>query len=226
MIKLENITKTYTLGKSVITALKEINIDIINREIIAIVGPSGSGKTTLLNLLGCLDKPDSGEIYINNVRLNSLDSKQRAKLRLNTIGFIFQSFNLISVLNVYENVILPLIIDRKRIKSRRKREDILELISEIGLMDHINHKPYELSGGQRQRVAIARSLVNSPDLVLADEPTANLDTKTGMKILNLLRKINKEKGTTFIFSTHDNRILQFADRILYLNDGQISTTSR
>lgn len=219
-IKLENITKNYQLGKVQVTAIENINLEIENGAFICIAGPSGSGKSTLLNLLGLIDQPTSGSLFIEGKNLNTLNEKQRTNYRATKLGFIFQSFNLISVLNIYENINLPLIL-RKDISKNKKHKNILNLIEAVGLNQYIKHKPNELSGGQRQRVAIARALVGNPSIILADEPTANLDSKTGKEILDLMEKINRDNKTTFIFSSHDPNIMKRAHKVVNLRDGQI-----
>lgn len=186
----------------------------------SVAGASGSGKSTLLNLIGCLDKPSKGEVWIGENQVHKLTDSELNQVRLKTIGFIFQSFNLISVLSVRENVELPLVI-RKDISVQERRERVAKFIDAVGLSDQINKKPAELSGGQRQRVAVARALVTHPKLVLADEPTANLDSKTGIEIIDLMQKINEKYKTTFIFSTHDPKVMQRASVIYHMEDGQI-----
>lgn len=220
-ILLRNVFKEYPLGKSKVEALKGINYQIKSRDFLTFAGPSGSGKTSLLNLIGCLDSPSSGEVLFDGVDVKTLDLTKRAYLRNEKIGFIFQSFNLVPVLNVYENIELPARIGRKRENGKALKEWIMHLVAAVGLDDRIKHRPDELSGGQRQRVAIARALVNRPELVLADEPTANLDSDTALKILDLMRKLNTEEKTTFIFSTHDQDIIDRCDRVVRLKNGQL-----
>lgn len=218
MITLQNVKKTYHLGKTKIHAIKGISLTIEDASFIALSGPSGSGKTTLLNMIGTLDKPDSGEILINDNNPGILNEAKLAYFRLEKLGFVFQNFNLISVLNVYENIELPSLFLKKRNKKENK-ERILELIEAVGLTKFIKHKPDELSGGQRQRVAIARALVNKPQIILADEPTANLDHKTAEEIIHLFRSVRDRYGSTIIFSTHDRSILSEVERNFYLEDG-------
>lgn len=220
VIEAINLYKNYTLGKTTVTALRGVNLTVYKSEIVCICGPSGSGKTTLLNLIGCLDRLTAGTVKILNKDVAALSDEQLSKLRNRYIGFIFQTFNLIPVLTAYENVEYPLVIAGVGSKERRKK--VNQILSEVGLIDYRNHKPGELSGGQQQRVAIARALVTNPEIVLADEPTANLDSKTGLILLELLNKINKERSTTFVFSTHDHKILSYASKIYYLRDGEIS----
>lgn len=220
MILLKNVTKEYRLGKTIVHALRGIDLDIGKGEFVSICGPSGSGKSTLLNLIGCLDIPTSGTVHIMDTNIISLQDADLARLRNRTIGFIFQMFNLIPVLNAYENVEYPLIL--QGLPKQEKRERVLRIIEEVGLSDFIKHRPDELSGGQRQRVAIARALVTNPKLVLADEPTANLDAKTGIEILELMKKMNEKDKTTFIFSTHDPKVEQYANKTYTLSDGSIT----
>lgn len=222
MICLKNISKTYTLGTTKVQALKNINLTVNAGEFACIMGPSGSGKSTLLNIIGCLDKPDEGEVYIDSVEVTGLARNELADVRAAKIGFIFQSFNLIPVLNVYENIEFPLFIKDEKAKKNEKREWIMKLINEVGLQQQIKHKPDQLSGGQRQRVAIARALVTKPKIVLADEPTANLDSETAGAIISLMQKLNKEENVTFVFSTHDPSITKYATNIYQLKDGKLA----
>jgi putative ABC transport system ATP-binding protein len=219
-VQVKELTKDYDLGKTVVHALKGIDIEIQGGEFIAIAGPSGSGKSTLLNLIGCLDYPTRGEVWISGKNVSSLSEAKLNNIRLSTIGFIFQSFNLIPVLNVYENIELPLLI-RKDITSRERKERIIHFIEEVGLKGQLKQKPAELSGGQRQRVAVARALASKPEIILADEPTANLDSHTGLEIIELMHETNRLEATTFIFSTHDPKIIDKADRVFYMEDGFI-----
>lgn len=222
MIRLENIKKTYKLGKVEVPALRGINLEIEKSEFISIVGPSGAGKTTLLNLIGLLDVPTEGEIILDGIYTKKLNANKLADIRAEKIGFIFQNFNLIPVLNIYDNIEIALMLCKGlKLNKLQKRERILKVIEEVGLTEFIKHKPFELSGGQRQRVAIARALVKKPSIILADEPTANLDTETAFSIIELMKKLNKEEKTTFIFSTHDERVLKFVDKIVYIEDGKI-----
>jgi putative ABC transport system ATP-binding protein len=222
LICLKNISKTYTLGTTKVQALKNINLTVNAGEFACIMGPSGSGKSTLLNIIGCLDKPDEGEVYIDSVEVTGLARNELADVRAAKIGFIFQSFNLIPVLNVYENIEFPLFIKDEKAKKSEKREWIMKLINEVGLQQQIKHKPDQLSGGQRQRVAIARALVTKPKIVLADEPTANLDSETAGAIISLMQKLNKEENVTFVFSTHDPSITKYATNIYQLKDGKLA----
>jgi putative ABC transport system ATP-binding protein len=220
LVKIKEINKNYMLGKTVVHALRSIDLEIKKGAFTSIVGPSGSGKTTLLNLIGCVDKPTSGQIIIDNEDILNLKDNQLTDLRLYKIGFIFQSFNLIPVLNVLENVEFPLLL-QKKLSRKEIRERAIKIIEEVQIKEQIEHRPAELSGGQRQRVAIARALVSKPQIVLADEPTANLDSETGANILKLMKFLNKEEQVTFIFSTHDPDILKFANEVVKLKDGKI-----
>jgi len=225
IVSLEGITKEYLLGKTVVPALKGIDLDIHAGDFISIAGPSGSGKSTLLNMIGCVDTPTSGNVIICEQNTTGLNDKALTRLRLDTIGFIFQSFNLISVLNVYDNVEFPLLL-KKNINKKAIKERVEHFIEMVGLEEHRKHRPNELSGGQRQRVAIARALVTAPEIILADEPTANLDSVTGEMILNLMKKINEEEKTTFIFSTHDPQVMKYANTLVKIHDGKIISNNR
>jgi putative ABC transport system ATP-binding protein len=218
-IVLRNVKKQYPLGKATVRALNGIDFRVPPRAFITVAGPSGSGKTTLLNLIGCLDTASEGTVLLDDVDVKRLGPTQRAYLRNEKIGFIFQSFNLIPVLDVYENVELPARVGRRKKNGAALRDWIMHLIEAVGLEDRIKHRPEELSGGQRQRVAIARALVNRPELVLADEPTANLDSDTAMTILDLMRRLNAEERTTFVFSTHDPDIIERCDSVVRIKDG-------
>ncbi len=220
-IQLNQVTKDYQLGKVIVPALKGVSLGIGLGEFTVIAGPSGSGKTTLLNLIGCVDTATSGQVIVAEKDTARLTEVELTDLRLHTIGFIFQSFNLISVLNVVDNVEFPLLLQKKISKAERK-ERVLHFVEKVGLQGHLNHRPNELSGGQRQRVAIARALVTQPKIVLADEPTANLDSKTGQTIIDLMKHINETEKTTFLFSTHDHHIIQHARRVIELQDGLIT----
>ncbi len=219
-VTINQITKDYSLGKTVVQALRGIDLTINNGEFVTIAGPSGSGKSTLLNLIGCLDSPTKGEVWLGDTKINGQSDRALNKIRLHTIGFIFQSFNLIPVLNVAENIELPLLII-KSVSVEERKERVNHFIKAVGLLKQVKQKPAELSGGQRQRVAVARALATKPKIVLADEPTANLDSKTGIEIIDLMHKINKNESTTFIFSTHDSKIMHLADRVIMLEDGVI-----
>jgi len=218
VVAVKDLTKTYRLGTQTVTALAEVSLTVHGGEFMAVAGPSGSGKTTLLNLIGCLDTPTSGEIAIDGEPVARLSATRRADLRARKLGFIFQTFNLIPVLTAWENVEYPLLIHRRggEIGPRVRRA-----LEQVGLGERARHRPPELSGGQQQRVAIARALVTEPALVLADEPTANLDSATGREIVDLMRRLNRERGTTFVFSTHDPRIMAAADRVVQISDGRV-----
>lgn len=220
IILLKNIHKVYKKGVLEVQALQDINLEIKKAEFTAIMGPSGSGKTTLLNIIGCLDTPTSGEVFYNNTSLKNFTEEQLAEYRKVHVGFIFQSYNLIPVLTVEENIELPLIINQTVSASERKKR-VVEIIKEVGLTGLEKRFPKELSGGQEQRVAIARALVKKPTLVLADEPTANLDSSTAEDVISIMRKMNEIEQTTFIFSTHDQRLLKYAKRIVTLKDGRV-----
>ncbi|MEQ9715202.1 MAG: ABC transporter ATP-binding protein [Candidatus Asgardarchaeum sp.] len=218
-VRTEELVKIYRLGKVEIQALRGVSISCIRGEVVAVVGPSGSGKTTLLNLIGTLDKPTSGRVFIDGQEVTKLPEKELTKLRRKKIGFVFQFFNLIPVLTAFENVELPLLIAGVPKEEREKRaRELLEL---VGLADRMNHKPDELSGGEQQRVAIARALANKPSLLLADEPTGDLDSETGMKVVTLMRDMVKHEHATAIMVTHDMEVAKIADRILKMRDGKI-----
>ncbi len=220
LVELKNLNKSYHNGVFAGPALKNINLVIEKGEFTVFAGPSGSGKTTLLNIVGTMDKLTSGEAYVDKVELTGLSRNEASDFRRDKIGFIFQSYNLIPVLTVYENVEFILDLTGKLGKAEKEKK-IDTLLEELGLIDFKYRKPSELSGGQQQRVAIARALIKEPLIVLADEPTANLDSKTGEAILDLMKKLNEEKGVTFIFSSHDNKIIERAKRVIYLRDGEI-----
>ena len=221
LLRLEGIRKNYQIGADVIKALRGIDLEVSEGEFTVISGPSGSGKTTLLNIIGCLDRPTAGKYFVEGEPVDSRDFDELAELRNHKIGFVFQSFNLIPILSCYENVEFPLLINPRSYTPEERRQHILGLLNDVGLGDYWHHKPDELSGGQKQRVAVARALVSSPKLVLADEPTANLDTKTALSIIDLMLKLNEERKTTFLFSTHDTRILDRAKRTIHIIDGKL-----
>jgi putative ABC transport system ATP-binding protein len=221
IVKLTDVIKIYMLGKVQVEAVNGVSFEIVKGDFISVAGPSGSGKTTILNMIGCIDIPTNGTVEIGGTPTTGLTDREITDLRHKVIGFIFQSFNLVPVLNVFENVEFPILLGKERMDKKEKKEWVEHLIEEVGLTDWIAHKPNELSGGQRQRVAIARALVTKPEIVLADEPTANLDSKTGEAIIELMKRINREQETTFIFSTHDPSIMGIADHIIHLHDGKI-----
>ena len=219
IIKLENVSKVYETGKIKLKAVDKVNLEIDEGEFTALAGPSGSGKTTLLNLMGCIDTPSEGKIFYRDIEIESLNDKELTNLRRDNIGFIFQTFNLIPVLTAFENVAFPL--DILKHPSAEVKEKVENLLEKVGLKDYIHHKPNEMSGGQQQRVAIARALIKEPDIILADEPTANLDSHNAQEILELMQKLNSETKTVFVFSTHDNLVMDFSKRLIHLHDGKI-----
>ncbi len=221
LVALHGVFKDYRLGKTVVPALRGIDLYVERGEFTVVMGPSGSGKSTLLNIIGCLDRPTSGTYAFDEQEIGDRDFDQLAGLRNEKIGFIFQSFNLIPVLDVVENVEFPCLLRRKREPIDELRERVRLLAEEVGLGPYLRHRPDELSGGQRQRVAIARALVTRPELVLADEPTANLDSKTSEQIIELMQRLNQERGVTFLFSTHDARVMRHARRVVTMDDGRI-----
>ena len=219
VVRTKDVVKEFTMGGSTLRALDGVHLDIKRGEYISIMGPSGSGKSTLFNMIGGLDKPTEGTVFINDVDMAQLDASELAYLRCRTIGYIFQTFNLIPVMTALENVTLPTIF--AGMQSDEGIERGIELLKLVGLGDRLHHKPSELSGGQQQRVAIARSFANNPAIILADEPTGNLDLKTGKEIIELLRKLNKDQGVTIISATHDLKMLEVSDRIVWIRDGMI-----
>ncbi len=220
LVRVENVSKQYHLDDQLVPALKSINLNIEQGVFLAIAGPSGSGKSTLLNLIGCIDTPSSGRILIDGRDVSTTTPDGLASLRARTVGFIFQTFNLLPVLSAEENVEYPL-LQFKELSAAERRRRVQRYLEVVGLSDFGRHRPNQLSGGQRQRVAIARALVVHPRIILADEPTANLDHKTGGRILRLMRRINRQTGTTFVFSTHDQRVIDLAIRRVDLEDGEI-----
>ena len=217
--KTENVTRIFKIGKVETQALRGVNLSIENGEFTALVGPSGSGKTTLLQLIGCLDQPSSGHIFINGKDVSKLNRNQRADMRRGTIGFIFQFFALIPTLTAYENIEMPLLLVGKGTAERGER--VRQLLESVGLNDRAQHRPDQLSGGEQQRVAIARALATKPSLILADEPTANLDTLNGKQVMETMTRLNQETGVTFVFATHDPRVIQYARRVITLRDGLV-----
>ena len=221
MVELKCVAKVYPLGDLTVRALNDLDLTINKGEFTVIAGPSGSGKTTLLNMVGCVDVPTEGEVIIDGKATSGLNDKARTKLRLEKLGFIFQTFNLIPVLTAAQNVEFPLLLQRRHSAAQRK-ERVEEMLGLVGLAELMHQRPNEMSGGQRQRVAIARALVTLPSIVLADEPTANLDTATGMSVIELMKKLNRERETTFIFSSHDPRVMEQARRVINIVDGSIA----
>ena len=226
IVELRDVKKTYPLGKTEVHAVKDVSFEIERGDFVSIAGPSGSGKSTILNMIGCIDTPTAGQVLVNNQVTSGIDDDAITALRHQTLGFIFQSFNLIPVLNVYENIEFPLLIGEDTLPKEERGDWIDFLIEAVGLGDWRTHRPNELSGGQRQRVAIARALATKPQIVLADEPTANLDSVTGEQIIGLMKKLNEEQGTTFVFSTHDAHIVDIAGHIIRLKDGLIESNER
>jgi len=221
MIELRSVTKTYDLGKTKVEALRGVSVRVERGEFVVIVGPSGSGKTTMLNIAGLLDRATSGKVLIDDVDATGLSADAMADARGRRIGFIFQGFNLVPVFDVADNIELSLILSKAEGGRRAWKQRVARAIEEVGLSEYANHKPSELSGGQRQRVAIARALVKRPEIILADEPTANLDSKTAFSIIELMRDLNEAEKTTFVFSTHDDRVLKYAKRVVRIEDGEI-----
>ena len=220
LIELLDVAKDYNLGDTIIHAVRGVTLSVESGELLSVVGPSGCGKTTLLNMIGCIDSPTRGSVRFGGRDVSGLSDAALADIRLHRIGFIFQTFNLVPVLSVRENVELPMVL--ARVAPARRREAADSLLDAVGLTAYRRHKPSELSGGQRQRVAIARALVNHPDLVIADEPTANLDSATGEDVLEVIKGLNERDGVTFIFSTHNPAILRYATRLIRLKDGELA----
>jgi putative ABC transport system ATP-binding protein len=224
LVRVEGVSKQYQLGEQQVVALHDITLSIEEGVFLAIAGPSGSGKTTLLNIIGCIDNPTRGKVFIDDVEVTGRSANALADLRARTTGFIFQTFNLFPVLTAAENVEYPL-LQLPEISREERRKRVAKYLKVVGLERYATHMPNQLSGGQRQRVAIARALAINPRIVLADEPTANLDSKTGKSILNLMKDINRQFGTTFIFSTHDRHVMAMADRLVRIKDGQVTMFS-
>jgi putative ABC transport system ATP-binding protein len=218
--KVANVTRIFKIGEVETRALRGVDLTIQSGEFTALVGPSGSGKTTLLQLIGLLDQPTSGTVVINGKDAAGLNRDQRADLRKATIGFIFQFFALIPTLTAYENIEMPLLLNGTKPAERRAR--VTEMLAAVDLTDRAHHRPDQLSGGQQQRVAVARALAANPKLILADEPTANLDTDNGRQVMEIMQKLNKETGVTFVFATHDPRVIKYASRVVTLRDGLIA----
>jgi putative ABC transport system ATP-binding protein len=219
LLELHNVKKSYRMGKVIVPALRGVSFNVGEGEFLTIFGPSGSGKSTLLHLIGCLDRPDEGDILIDGSNVLKLNDDELAELRLSKIGFVFQFFNLLPRLTALKNVELPLII--AGVSENEALNKAKEMLKLVGLENRMNHRPSEMSGGEQQRVAIARALINNPKIVLADEPTGNLDTKTGWEIVQLMKQLNENKGQTFIVVTHDPHVAETADRIIHLRDGLI-----
>ncbi|MBI3828234.1 MAG: ABC transporter ATP-binding protein [Planctomycetes bacterium] len=219
VVRAQNVKKIYRMGHEEVHALRGVDMEIFSGEYLSIMGPSGSGKSTFFNMIGGLDKPTSGKVFIDEVDIAALDAYELAWLRCRKIGYIFQSFNIIPVMTALENVTLPMVF--AGLSSDEARDKGVALLKLVGLGERVNHKPYELSGGQQQRVAIARSMANDPAIILADEPTGNLDLKTGAEIIDLLTRLKEERGVTIISATHDHKMLKKSDRIVWVRDGRI-----
>jgi len=219
--RVDNVTRVYKVGNVETKALDGVSLTIENGEFTALVGPSGSGKTTLLQLLGCLDQPSSGKVYISGKDVTGLNRNQRADMRRGTIGFVFQFFALIPTLTAYENVELPMLLGNVSSAEREKRT--MQLLEAVDLAKRAKNRPDQLSGGEQQRVAIARALATNPSIILADEPTANLDTPNGKQVMDIMTRLNKETGVTFVFATHDPRVISYARRVVTMRDGKIIT---
>ncbi|HQW35120.1 MAG TPA: ABC transporter ATP-binding protein [Thermoflexales bacterium] len=221
--RVDNVTRVYKVGNVETKALDGVSLTIENGEFTALVGPSGSGKTTLLQLLGCLDQPSSGKVYISGKDVTGLNRNQRADMRRGTIGFVFQFFALIPTLTAYENVELPMLLGNVSSAEREKRT--MQLLEAVDLAKRAKNRPDQLSGGEQQRVAIARALATNPSIILADEPTANLDTPNGKQVMDIMTRLNKETGVTFVFATHDPRVISYARRVVTMRDGKIITNA-
>lgn len=220
LIKLSNIKKTYNLGKVKVGALKNISLEVQKGDFIALMGPSGSGKTTLMNLIGLLDTPTAGNYLLGGRRVDQKSKKELARIRSSQIGFVFQMFNLLSRYSALENVMLPLSYNKKRISYKDRKKRAKKALEEVGLSHRLKHKPNEISGGEQQRIAIARALINNPSIILADEPTGNLDTKKGLEIMEILKELNKF-GKTIIIVTHEEEIAEYAKKMVKLKDGRL-----
>jgi len=224
VIALQDVTRVYKIGEVETHALRGVDLAIDEGEFTALVGPSGSGKTTMLQLMGCLDRPTSGRVHISGHDVSRLNANKRADLRKESIGFVFQFFALIPGLTAYENIELPLLLSGAKKAERRERAN--ELLVAVGISDRARHRPDQMSGGEQQRVAVARALATHPVMVLADEPTANLDTENGQQIMEIMRQLNEDTGTTFVFATHDPRVISFARRVVTLRDGKVAENSQ
>jgi ABC-type lipoprotein export system ATPase subunit len=221
LVRLQNVYKTYHLGEVDLPVLKGVSLTVARGELVSLMGASGSGKSTLMNILGCLDHPTSGEYWLNGKEVSRLGAKERARLRNRTIGFVFQSFNLLPRTTALENVLIPLSYTRESLSERQKRERAVEMLGKVGLADRIEHQPSQLSGGEQQRVAIARSLINHPQLLLADEPTGNLDSHTSEEILDMIEDLNRTEGITVVLVTHDPIVAHHTPRTIRIKDGVI-----
>ena len=224
IIRVESVSKVYHQGRVSFKALDQASLSVDKGEFVALAGPSGSGKTTLLNLIGSLDVPDEGTVYFDQKNLSELNDGQRADLRLHHIGFVFQAYNLIPVLTAAENIDYILML--QKVEKSQRHQKVNSILEEVGLADKSRNRPDELSGGQQQRVAVARAIITDPQVVLADEPTANLDSKTGRKLLEMMQQMNQNKQVTFIFATHDPMVMEFAERLVSLKDGRIVSDTR
>lgn len=224
VVRTQQVKKVYTMGEIEVHALRGVDMEIYTGEYLSIMGPSGSGKSTFFNMVGGLDKPSEGKVYIDEVDVAQLDAYELAWLRCRKIGYIFQSFNLIPVMTALENVTLPMVF--AGLTGDDARDKGMDLLKKVGLGERYSHKPFELSGGQQQRVAVARALANDPAVVLADEPTANLDLRTGTEIIELLREMNKSSGVTIISATHDHKMLSVSDRVVWVKDGLVERVAR
>ena len=224
VVKIENVTRVYQVGKVETQALRGVNLSIVDGEFTALVGPSGSGKTTLLQMIGCLDQPTTGRVFISGRDVTTLNRNQRADMRRGHIGFIFQFFALIPTLTTFENIEMPLLLNGHSLKERHER--VTDLLKAVDLANRANNRPDQLSGGQQQRVAIARALASKPALILADEPTANLDTANGQQVMDIMKKLNQDTGVTFVFATHDPRVISYATRVVTLQDGLVVKDAR
>jgi len=219
VVRVENVSRDYDIGEVKTRALRGVSLEIQKGEFVTLVGPSGSGKTTLLQLIGCLDQPTSGKVYVEGQDVSRLNRNQRADVRKNTIGFVFQFYALIPTLSAYENVEMPLMLSRMSADQRHDR--VMHLLESVGLAGRSDHRPDQLSGGEQQRAAVARSLATDPSLVLADEPTANLDTENGQQVMEIMTRLNQETDVTFVFATHDPRVIKYARRVITLRDGLV-----
>ena len=225
LIELRDIHKTYHLGEVDLPVLKGVSLNVTHGELVALMGASGSGKSTLMNILGCLDHPTSGEHWLDGHEISQLTAKERARLRNRIIGFVFQNFNLLPRTTALENVLMPLTYTKENLSEHQKKQRAAELLQKVGLADRINHQPSQLSGGEQQRVAIARSLVNRPRVLLADEPTGNLDSRTSEELLQMFQQLNSADGITIILVTHDPSVAQHAQRIIRIKDGLIESST-